>query len=358
MITIVNINSERFTFNGIPYYKNFMGIVAGDYIHIVNIYDSKIALTKDGPVKYDEFTVNGISYASAALLQGALLPVLYTRGTLGGGGSVGNLQQVLQQGPEANIDAGDGHTFIARLPYIDPNGIDKQFNLYMAYENAGTTVTSGLYSEAGFTQLNSSFGDATSSRTAQIGAPIPSQTEGEFNNILQAFLQRIISGTTINSSYNITYPTPVEGTSVVVRFPHILMSGIYDLATQQWASDLVDNKKDSFIVRDRSLTSTIVGCGSFVTRRIKEIDCGEFVIVDFDLDGVGTATTFTFTLSFNAAFRNSGFIARRNNNATFVQGAVRTSPGSNVVTLFQDMNSSTWTASGNRTAIGQIIVFK
>lgn len=106
MIAIVNINSEKFTFNGIPYYKNFMGIVAGDYIHIVNVYDSKIALTKDGPVKYDKFTVNGISYASAALLQSALLPALYTRNTLGGGGggSVGTIDQVLLNGNEVSSD--------------------------------------------------------------------------------------------------------------------------------------------------------------------------------------------------------------------------------------------------------------
>lgn len=102
MIAIVNINSERFSFNGIPYYKNFMGIVGGDYVHIVNIYDSKIALTKDGPVKYDEITVNGNSFASAVLLQSALLPVLYTRGTLGGGGGVGNLQQVTENGNETD----------------------------------------------------------------------------------------------------------------------------------------------------------------------------------------------------------------------------------------------------------------
>ena len=102
MIAIVNINSERFSFNGIPYYKNFMGIVGGDYVHIVNIYDSKIALTKDGPVKYDEITVNGNSFASAVLLQSALLPVLYTRGTLGGGGGVGNLQQVTENNNETD----------------------------------------------------------------------------------------------------------------------------------------------------------------------------------------------------------------------------------------------------------------
>jgi hypothetical protein len=128
------------------------------------------------------------------------------------------------------------------------------------------------------------------------------------------------------------------------------------LSSTDW--NTFNNKKDAFIVRDRSLTSTIVGLSTFTTRRITEIDCGSFVIVDFDIDGTGNATTFTFTLSFNASVRNRGFIARRNNNATFVQGAVSSTAGSNVITLFVDMNSSAWTASGNRTAVGQLIVFK
>ena len=128
------------------------------------------------------------------------------------------------------------------------------------------------------------------------------------------------------------------------------------LSSTDW--NTFNNKKDAFIVRDRSLTSTIVGLSTFTTRRITEIDCGSFVIVDFDIDGTGNATTFTFTLSFNASVRNRGFIARRNNNATFVQGAVSSTAGSNVITLFVDMNSSAWTASSNRTAVGQLIVFK
>lgn len=280
MVTIVNISATRFTLNGIPYYKNYISKVAGNRVIIFNAYDYRDVLVEY--TSFDEFIVNGGTFASSQLLQNALISTLYTRaGTDGGAneftelsdtpnsytgqagkvvkvnstedglefddatGAVGTLQQVLQQGPEANIDTGDGISFSAKMPYFDGSGIDKFFSLVMAYENAGITFSSGLYGEAGLTQLNSQAGDATSSRIVQIGAPIPSPTEGEFNNILLAILQRIVTpGTTIDSSYNITYPTPVEGTSVVIRFPHILASGIYDLATQQWASALLADKAD------------------------------------------------------------------------------------------------------------------
>lgn len=280
MVTIVNISATRFTLNGIPYYKNYISKVAGNRVIIFNAYDYRDVLVEY--TSFDEFIVNGGTFASSQLLQNALISTLYTRaGTDGGAneftelsdtpnsytgqagkvvkvnstedglefddatGAVGTLQQVLQQGPEANIDTGDGISFSAKMPYFDGSGIDKFFSLVMAYENAGISFSSGLYGEAGLTQLNSQAGDATSSRIVQIGAPIPSPTEGEFNNILLAILQRIVTpGTTIDSSYNITYPTPVEGTSVIVRFPHSLVSAIFTLASEsfvdQQITELID----------------------------------------------------------------------------------------------------------------------
>jgi len=84
MIVINNVDSQKFSFNGVEYFKNFTPIVVGDKIRILNTYDSSIELT-DAPRLFSEFEVNGIVYASASLLQTALLPILYTRATLGGG---------------------------------------------------------------------------------------------------------------------------------------------------------------------------------------------------------------------------------------------------------------------------------
>lgn len=85
MIVINTVNAQRFEINGIEYFKNFTPVVAGDTIKIVNTYASCIDLLAS--THYSQFTVDGSTYASVDLLQSALLPVLYTRDTLGGGGS-------------------------------------------------------------------------------------------------------------------------------------------------------------------------------------------------------------------------------------------------------------------------------
>jgi len=81
MIVINTVNNERFSLNGIEYLKNFLSFVSGDKVAIYNAYDKndqRINLDH-----YSNFTVNGVAYNSAALLQAALLSVIYTRDTLG-----------------------------------------------------------------------------------------------------------------------------------------------------------------------------------------------------------------------------------------------------------------------------------
>ena len=82
MIVINNISSTKFSFNGIPYWKNFLPQVKGQKIQVVNNYDDNIILTDYE--MYSDYIVDGITYASVALLQDALLPILYTRASLAG----------------------------------------------------------------------------------------------------------------------------------------------------------------------------------------------------------------------------------------------------------------------------------
>ena len=83
MIAVINnIDATTFTFNGVPYFKNFLSTVNGDRIRILNTYDSRFELM---PLSdYGDITVNGSTYVSAILLQQALLPVLFTRSSLAG----------------------------------------------------------------------------------------------------------------------------------------------------------------------------------------------------------------------------------------------------------------------------------
>jgi len=76
MIIINNIDGTYFEFNGIRYFKNFTSVVAGSKLRILNVYDSKIELL--ALTDYSQITLNGTIYVNAALLQAALLPVIYS----------------------------------------------------------------------------------------------------------------------------------------------------------------------------------------------------------------------------------------------------------------------------------------
>lgn len=86
MIVINDVNSQKFSFNGIEYFKNFTPVVIGDKVRILNAYDSAIELTSN-PTLFSDFVVDGNTFLTVSALQTALLPVLYTRSTLGGGAS-------------------------------------------------------------------------------------------------------------------------------------------------------------------------------------------------------------------------------------------------------------------------------
>lgn len=81
MNIINNINSQKFSLNGIPYFKNFMGVVIGNRLKIVNAYDSSLQLSELS--NFNQYQVNGTIHTSIESLQNALLPVLFTRDTLG-----------------------------------------------------------------------------------------------------------------------------------------------------------------------------------------------------------------------------------------------------------------------------------
>lgn len=89
MIVINTVNDERFSFNGIEYFKNFTSFVAGNKIHIFSAYDRCQELAP--PVLFSDITLNGVIHGSISALQSAILPVIYTRTTLGGDGGGANL---------------------------------------------------------------------------------------------------------------------------------------------------------------------------------------------------------------------------------------------------------------------------
>lgn len=82
MKQINNINSQRFSYNGVEYFKNFISKVIGNTITVYNAYDSRDVLFENE--LYSNIQINGNIYGSAALTQSNLLSVIYTRDSLNG----------------------------------------------------------------------------------------------------------------------------------------------------------------------------------------------------------------------------------------------------------------------------------
>lgn len=149
MIVINTVSDRRFSLNGIEYVKNFLSFVTGDRLLIYNAYDrtdERCDLTL-----YSEFKINGITYASASLVQAALINIIYTRYSLGGG-IISRFDQLL-----------DTFTYLGRNSHFvrvksDATGLETVYsNIYTDSEKAIVasigaplskiqfTYTTGLY---------------------------------------------------------------------------------------------------------------------------------------------------------------------------------------------------------------------
>jgi hypothetical protein len=106
MTTINTVNIQRFSLNGIEYFKNFLSRVYSNRITIYNAYDSRDELVSNE--LFSDVVLNGTTYSSVALLQQALLPIIFNRDTLGYGSSLPcNLSYTkLTNGGTVNSDTG------------------------------------------------------------------------------------------------------------------------------------------------------------------------------------------------------------------------------------------------------------
>ena len=71
---ILDISGQRFSLDGIEYFKNFLSKVNGNKITIYNAYDSCDVLVE--AIIFSQITLNGIVYPNAPALQSALLSVI------------------------------------------------------------------------------------------------------------------------------------------------------------------------------------------------------------------------------------------------------------------------------------------
>ncbi len=92
MIVVNSKNDSHFTLNGIEYFRVYLNEVKGDSVRMFNCFtsfDTRVDFTP-----YDQFIVNGNSFASVALLQIALNTVTFNKFN-GGTSPTPNISQVL-----------------------------------------------------------------------------------------------------------------------------------------------------------------------------------------------------------------------------------------------------------------------
>jgi len=78
MTTIVNIDDNTFSINGIKYKKIFVAVPAGnDSIRIVSAYDSRFEVLS--VTKVTDVTVDGVSAATQAELVSAVIDIILNR---------------------------------------------------------------------------------------------------------------------------------------------------------------------------------------------------------------------------------------------------------------------------------------
>jgi hypothetical protein len=125
MVVILNIDAQKFSLNGIPYFKNFMPHVVAGKLKIVNVYDAKFELVS--LENSNQYSVNGIVHTTVVELQNALLPVTYMRNSLSSdnsskldkGGYTGTAQDLDNRISELVLDvavADKNHTHIQGIP--------------------------------------------------------------------------------------------------------------------------------------------------------------------------------------------------------------------------------------------------
>ena len=138
--------------------KNFISLVAGNNLRIVDVYDVRLELS--GFDNYSNYTVNGNTYTNVADLQRALLPVLFTRASLNGIVVDGNIINVELVNDTLTFTLSDGTIVNINLPYVrsvtgtavnvtDPRNviIDKQPNVtsLFALDLSSATLSEKLY---------------------------------------------------------------------------------------------------------------------------------------------------------------------------------------------------------------------
>jgi len=157
-------------------------------------------------------------------------------------------------------------------------------------------------------------------------------------------------GSKVGGGSNPTFDFQFGGTnpvrSTVPVAATLLLEPIYEA---------LDNKQDVLIATDYSTISTIVGFSTIDTNFLMIQDFNSFMIINYQISGTSNATNFTFSIP-HAVPTQQFRSAYVRNNGTFVTSPALIQGSGTTVTIFN--GTSTFTASGTKSAYGTIILFK
>jgi len=234
MIVIETYTSTKFKLDGIPYLKNYISEVAGNQITIFNAYDRKDV--RSNWLHYSEITLDGVVYGNVSDLQNALLPVIYTRASLGGATASFDLI-VYEEGdtPISNVneievigatvtDDGGGKVTLEIEAGTTPN-------LQAVTDGTGNNVTTnpiiiGDYDNGNYIEINGNSIDVYLSFT-----PYGSFTT---NELLLSNGVDIVAYTNVNINVNgVDYPLPNGTSSQIATLADITGGGAVDSVNGQ-----------------------------------------------------------------------------------------------------------------------------
>jgi len=81
VVVISTYSNREFYFNGTRYLRNYISRVSGTKVAIFNCYENADVLVE--PLEFDQFNIEGETFADANEVQAALNQIIYSRGTLG-----------------------------------------------------------------------------------------------------------------------------------------------------------------------------------------------------------------------------------------------------------------------------------
>lgn len=130
--------------------------------------------------------------------------------------------------------------------------------------------------------------------------------------------------------------------------------------TESNLESAIDNIITTVSFTDYSVSSTIVGWSSFITKKIMYARFGKMVLVVVDLYGTSNSTTITFTVpytSVNAVVGFQGVITSSYDNSVLrtIKDITNVPANSTICSAYKDNIANNWTASGNKGITVQFI---